>query len=725
MKIKSTLSFLVLLFLIVACSTTNQDVSRWQKQAENITIIRDNWGIPHVYGKTDADAVFGILYAQCEDDFNRVEVNYATAMGRMAEFDGESSLSADLRMKLYIDPVEVKKEYKNSPEWLKKLMDAFADGINYYLYTHPEVKPKVITHFEPWMALTFSEGSIGGDIEKISTRDLASFYLNNTKKEVAEVIINQDQEPRGSNGFAISPKNTVNGNALFLINPHTSFFFRPEVHMTSEEGLNAYGAVTWGQFFVYQGFNDKCGWMHTSSAADVIDYYYETIVEQNGKYFYKYGEELKPIIEKEITLKYKDGEKLSEKKVTAYYTHHGPIIREEGDKWVSISLMVAHEKALTQSYMRTKANSYDEFYQTMELKTNSSNNTVYADGDGNIAYFHGNFMPIRNEKFDWSGIVDGSDPETDWKGLHEINDMIHVLNPENGWIQNCNSTPFTVAGKYSPKREDFPAYMAPDLQNFRAIHAEMVLENQTDFTLEKLHDAAYDSYLPAFELYIPVLLDDYNNLASNNKLKTELREPVDALRNWDLRFSEESIETSLAIYWGQEMMNTARVLRLDRSISIYDYMADGMSSENRLSSLLLAVNKLKNDFGSWKTPWGNINRYQRVNGEIVQPFNDDLPSLPVGFASSAWGSLASFGARSYPGTKKMYGASGNSFVCMVEFGEKIIAKSSLAGGQSGDPKSPHFADQALDYTKGKFKDVNFYKADIEKNAERTYHPGEK
>jgi len=465
--------------------------------------------------------------------------------------------------------------------------------------------------------------------------------------------------------------------------------------------------------------------MHTSSAADVIDYYYETIVEQNGKYFYKYGEELKPIIEKEITLKYKDGEKLSEKKVTAYYTHHGPIIREEGDKWVSISLMVAHEKALTQSYMRTKANSYDEFYQTMELKTNSSNNTVYADGDGNIAYFHGNFMPIRNEKFDWSGIVDGSDLETDWKGLHEINDMIHVLNPENGWIQNCNSTPFTVAGKYSPKREDFPAYMAPDLQNFRAIHAEMVLENQTDFTLEKLHDAAYDSYLPAFELYIPVLLDDYNNLASNNKLKTELREPVDALRNWDLRFSEESIETSLAIYWGQEMMNTARVLRLDRSISIYDYMADGMSSENRLSSLLLAVNKLKNDFGSWKTPWGNINRYQRVNGEIVQPFNDDLPSLPVGFASSAWGSLASFGARSYPGTKKMYGASGNSFVCMVEFGEKIIAKSSLAGGQSGDPKSPHFADQALDYTKGKFKDVNFYKADIEKNAERTYHPGEK
>ena len=726
MKFKSTFSFIFLFFLIIACDPVDNELSRLENRANEITIIRDNWGIPHVYGKTDADAVFGLIYAQCEDDFNRVEVNYATAMGRMAEYEGESSLAADLRMKLYIDPVKVKEEYENSPEWLKQLMNAFADGANYYLLTHPDVTPKVITHFEPWMALTFSEGSIGGDIEQISTRDLASFYLNNPKNEVAEIILDGDEEPRGSNGFAISPKNTANGNALFLINPHTSFFFRPEVHMSSEEGLNAYGAVTWGQFFVYQGFNDNCGWMHTSSKADVIDYYYETIEKQDGKYFYKQGDELKPVIEREITLKYKDGDNMSEKVVTAYFTHHGPIIREEDNKWVSIALMVEHEKALTQSYMRTKSKNYDEFYQTMEIKTNSSNNTVYADKDGNIAYFHGNFMPIRNEKFNWAGIVDGSDPETDWKGLHELKDMIIVKNPENGWVQNCNGTPFTVAGKFSPKPEDFPTYMAPDLQNFRQIHAEMVLENQTDFTLEKLRDAAYDSYLPAFELYIPVLLDDYANLkASDKKLKEALSEPVEALRNWDYRFSEESTETSLAVYWGQEMMNTLRILRIDPGNDIYEYMADGMSSKDRLNSLLAAVSKLQNDFGSWQTPWGNINRYQRVNGEIVQPFNDDLPSLPVGFVTSRWGSLASFGSRSYPGTKKMYGTSGNSFVCMVEFGDKIIAKSSLAGGQSGDPNSPHFDDQALDYTKGKFKDVNFYREDIEKNAERTYHPGEK
>jgi len=725
MKHKLIQSLTLLLFLGIACNPKyklSNDISRWEKQAKNVTIIRDNWGIPHIYGKTDADAVFGFIYAQCEDDFNRVEVNYATALGRTAEYEGEKALFTDLRMKLYINPEEVKKEYNKSPRWLKKLMDAFADGANYYLYTHPEVTPKVIDHFEPWMALAFSEGSIGGDIERISIRDLKSFYGNEkATKTLASVFIDEDDEPRGSNGFAISPKNTANGNALFLINPHTSFFFRPEVHVVSEEGLNAYGAVTWGQFFVYQGFNDNCGWMHTSSKADVIDYYYETIVEQDGKYFYKHGDDLKPVIEKEITLKYKENNELLEKKINAYYTHHGPVIREENGKWVSISLMVEHEKALTQSYMRTKAKSYEEFYETMKIRTNSSNNTVYADGKGNIAYFHGNFMPVRNENYNWAGIVDGSDPETDWKGLHPLKDMIIALNPENGWVQNCNATPFTVAGDYSPKREDYPDYMAPDFQNFRQLHAVKVLENKTDFTLASLRDAAYDSYLPAFEVYIPILIEDFKK--ADKQLQMKLKAPMKALKNWDYRFAENSTETSLAVYWGQEMMKMTRSIKIDPKVSVYDYIAKSLGSEKRVKALELAVVKLEADFGSWKTPWGEINRYQRVNGDIVQPFNDELPSLPVGFASSRWGSLASFGSRAYPNTKRMYGTSGNSFVAMVEFGEKIIAKSSLAGGQSGDPESPHFDDQAIMYTKGQFKDVLFYREDIEKNAERTYQPG--
>ena len=692
--------------LVTSCSSgdiSQSEIKKWEKQAENVTITRDNFGIPHIYGKTDADAVFGLLYAQCEDDFNRVEVNYINAMGRMAEVEGASQINTDLRMQLYINPVEVKKEYRKSPKWLKELMDAFADGINYYLYTHPEVKPKLLTHFEPWMALTFSEGSIGGDIERINTSQLGNFYGSEPAEQIKEE--DDEKEPGGSNGFAIAPKLSKSGNAMLLINPHTSFFFRSEVHMVSEEGLNAYGAVTWGQFFVYQGFNENCGWMHTSSRADAIDYYYETIVKKNGKLYYKYGDELRHLGERTISLKYKDGEKITTSDFIVYYTHNGPIIREENGKWVSIRLMVEHEKALTQSYLRTKAKGHEDFKKTMDLNTNSSNNTVYADSDGNIAYYHGNFIPVRNPEFNWAGIVDGSNPETDWKGLHTVDEMIFIHNPENGWIQNCNSTPFTACGDNSPDPKDYLSYMAPDRENARGLNAVRVLERQDDFTLDKLIATAYDSYLIYFEPLIPKLIKAYDE--ASPAFKKEMKEPIKILKTWDLRYSLSSIQTSLAIYWGME---------LNRSRNPDDQM---------LMAFRRAIHKLNTDFGSWQIPWGEINRYQRINGDIRQPFDDSKPSLPVDFASSRWGSLASFGARSYPGTKKMYGTSGNSFVAVVEFGDRIKAKSILAGGISGDPDSPHFDDQALMYTKGQFKDVLFYKEDIEANKKTKYHPGTK
>src|SRR5262249_30672051 len=224
------------------------ETAGWEKQAQNITIIRDTWGIAHVYGKTDADAVFGVIYAQAEDDFNRVETNYLNSIGRLAEAEGEGEIYRDLRMKLFIDPPNMKAKYDTSPPWLKSLMNAWADGLNFYLAKHPQVKPRVITKFEPWMALTFSEGSIGGDIERVNLRDLEAFYGKGPRRETSQASLDRDPvyvEPTGSNGIAVAPSNTTSKHALLLINPHTSFFFRSEAHMVSEEGLNAYGALTW------------------------------------------------------------------------------------------------------------------------------------------------------------------------------------------------------------------------------------------------------------------------------------------------------------------------------------------------------------------------------------------------------------------------------------------------------------------------------------------------
>ena len=590
-------------------------LARWQREARAVTIIRDDWGIPHIFGKSDADAVFGMIYAQAEDDFNRVETNYLNAMGRLAEAEGESAVYQDLRMKLFINPDSLRAQYARSPAWLKALMNAWADGLNFFLYKHPKVKPRVISQFEPWMALSFTEGSIGGDIERIDLRQLQAFY----DSSAGPTTSSEDDDPGGSNGFAIAPANTVNHHALLLINPHTSFFFRSELQVVSEQGLDAYGAVTWGQIFVYQGFNDRAGWMHTSSGVDAIDEYLEAVVKKGNRYFYRYGSADRPMTVSMITVPYKTAGGMARKTFTVYRTHHGPIVRHVGDGWVSIRLMQDPIHALTQSFSRTKAKSYRAFRQTMDLHTNSSNNTVYADADGNIAYFHGNFIPRRDTRFDWTRPVDGSNPATEWHGVLSVEETPHLLNPASGWLYNSNDAPWSAAGTSSPRKEDYPAYVQTGGGTARGRHAVRVLEKSKDFTLESLRAAAYDSYLTWFAEQLPALIQSWDSLPADDSLKTKVVEPIDQLRNWDLRWGATSIPTSVAVFWGERLG--------DRT------------GRDAVQALAEAVDRLTIDFGTWKTPWGDINRFQRLTDDIVHPFTDSGPSIPVPFTSARWGSL--------------------------------------------------------------------------------------
>ena len=674
--------------------------------ARDVTIVRDDWGIAHVYGKTDADVVFGAMYAQAEDDFNRIETNYLNALGRLAEAEGESRIYQDLRMKLFIDPAELQRQYAASPAWLQALMNAFADGLNHYLARHPEVQPRVIRHFEPWMALSFTEGSIGGDFERVNLAQLEAFYGHHAVAQTAPV----DPEPRGSNGIAIAPANTAAHHALLLINPHTSFFFRSELQMVSQAGLNAYGAATWGQFFIYQGFNQHAGWMHTSSGVDAVDEYLETIEHRGDGLYYRYGKELRPLIATQITVPYRTASGMAHKTFTVYRTHHGPIVREAGGQWVSVRLMQKPIEALTQSFMRTKATDYASFRKTMELRANSSNNTIFADAGGDIAYFHGNFIPRRDTRFDFTKPVDGSDPATEWQGLLAVDETPHLLNPATGWLYNSNNWPWSAAGASSPKQQDYPAYVESGTESARGLHAIRLLQNKHDFTLESLLAAAYDSYLPWFEKPLPALFQAWDQAPATHPLKAALAAQVELLRHWDLRWGVSSVPTSLAIFWGEDLRT-----RVGPDVS-------QASPQQLLEALAAASARLQTGFGTWRKPWGEINRFQRLTGDIVQPFNDAGPSLPIGFTSGIWGSLAAFGARPYPGTKKWYGTSGNSFVAVVEFGEKVRALAVTAGGESGHPASPHFNDQAQRYATGDLREVYFYPSQLKGHTARQYRP---
>jgi acyl-homoserine-lactone acylase len=730
----ATVCVLVLVLLSIQPATAQSrnsphsgpEWARWKAQAARVTIIRDDWGIAHVKGRSDADAVFGMIYAQAEDDCNRVETNYLVSLGRLAEADGEGAIWQDLRQRLFLDPATLKADYATSPGWLKKLMEAWADGLNYYLATHPGVHPRVLTRFEPWMALSFSEGSIGGDIERVPLTQLQAFY---ERRPVAMTNAERGlmfREPQGSNGFAVAPSHTQEGHALLLINPHTSFFFRSELQMTSEAGLNAYGAVTWGQFFVYQGFNTKAGWMHTSSGVDNVDEFAETITAgPHDALFYKYGARVRPVTTRQITLSYRQADgSFGTRTFTTYATHHGPIVRAADGKWIAFALMNRPVAALEQSFLRTKAGDYASFLKIAQLKANSSNNTVFADSKGEIAYLHPQFVPVRADRFDYRKPVDGSDPATDWKGLHTLESLPHVVNPANGWVMNVNNWPWTAAGADSPKAADFPRYMDQVGESPRGEHALLVLDARRDFTLRTLIAAAYDPYLPAFSRDIPLLLAAYDRLPEHDPLKTSLDEPVKQLRGWDYRWGLDSTPTSLAVFWGEALWSVAAQPAKAADMTVWDYMAERTSDAQKLTALAQAAQRLERDFGGTAVPWGEINRFQRNDDAIAPAFDDQKPSIPIPFTSSQWGSLASFAAQSYPGTRRYYGTRGNSFVAAVEFGPTVRALAVSIGGESGDPASRHFLDQAERYAHGDLRQVYFYPADLQGHIERRYHPGE-
>jgi acyl-homoserine-lactone acylase len=726
---------LPLLLLLTTAAAPPPELQRLRAEAARVTITRDDWGIAHVHGVTDADAVFGMIYAQAEDDFPRVEANYLTSLGLTAEAEGEKAIWQDLRARLYVSPAELKADYARSPVQMRKLMDAWADGLNYFLATHPEVRPQVIRHFEPWMVMSFTEGSIGGDIERIDLDKLRDFYTSTRHPEVASSgtakrtswAMQQAQrelEPQGSNGIAIGPKLTGDGGSLLLINPHTSFYFRSELQMSSDEGLDAYGAATWGQFFIYQGFNPHIGWMHTSSGVDNVDEFAEKVERRGKGYCYWYGKTCRPLQARPITIRYKlKNGKLGSRSFTAWMTHRGPIVASENGRWTAFAMMDRPVEAIQQSFLRTKATDLASFMRISDLKANSSNNTVFADDKGEIAVLAPQFMPVRDNRFDYTRPVDGSNPATDWKGLHPVSQLPNTIDPATGWAFNSNDWLYSAGGPASPKPADFPKYLDMAGESYRTIHATRLLTERGKWTLDRLQSAAFDSAQPSFEILVPMLVSAWQALPASDPRRARLAQPIATLANWDKRWSVSSIPNTLAQFWGDELAKAATARDWNDHQNMFRHM-EQLTPAEKIDTFTRGLGRLERDFGGWRVPWGEVNRFQRISPAIDSPFDDSKPSIPVGFTSNKWGSLASFGASQKPGTKRWYGTNGNSFVAVVEFTRNgPHARAVTAGGESGHPDSPHFADEAQRYATGNLREVYFRPEQLRGHTERTYHPG--
>ena len=733
-----TAAILMLLTQSQMVSRTEAQQNSPEKVAGSVTIYRDTWGVPHVYGPTDYSVMFGFIYAQAEDNFWQIEDSYIQSLGRSAEVYGASGLDADL-VNHSLEIVRFSQaEYGKLDKQSKEFCQAVADGLNYFLEKNPQVKPRLITKFEPWHAVAFGrfaqyqlfiyrragirDSEIRTAVKEIKANgDTGYLPPSENHDDVAEAQMGENII--GSNTWAITPAKSASGNAMLFINPHQPFFGPGqwiEGHIHSDSGWNLSGATFPGSPFPTLGHNDNLGWSHTVNAPDVIDVWEESFSDAANPLNYKYGNGYRTATEWNDTVSIKTDKGIETKTFKFRKTHHGPVVAVRNGKQLTVKMAMFEEGGqLQQRYAMGRARNYNEFKQAMAKLSVPMFNTMYADRDGNIWYLYNGAIPIRDTKYDWSKPVDGSDPGTEWKGYHKLEELPQIFNPPAGWAQNCNATPFlaTQEGNGNPDQSKFPAYMVSENDNSRSRISRRVLSERPKFSFEDWSKAAFDRRCVEAEVLIPKIAAEWDKQNTANPAQAQkTAEAVELLKKWDKISSVDSEAMTLFTLWAYNR-STPQARQMTKN-----------NPAPELAVLEYTMGDIAKNWGGWKVPWGEMARIQRVHTSgVLEPFSDDKPSLPVAGGPGEYvGIVFNFYTPEVKGLKRRYGTVGHSFVKVVEFDKKKPrAMSLLQFGQSGDPASKHYFDQAKLYSKMEFKPAWFALEDIKANLETSYHPGMK
>jgi len=733
-------------------STAAAAAARASALAKTVTIQRDTFGVPHVYGPTDASCVFGFIYAQAEDYFWQIEDSYLRSLGRAAEVYGDKSLPDDLvNLALEITRLS-KEEYKKATPKTKELCQALADGLNYYLAVNPQVKPRLITHFEPWHTLAFrrfilyqsfiygKSGLKASDIlpavQEIHDNKVGAVaFPADLRAELA--VLEQDRQSMsehvGSNMWAVRPDKSASGKALMFINPHQPFFGPGqwyEGHVISGEGWNLLGACFFGSPFPTLGYNGHVAWSHTVNNPDIVDLYTITFDDKTDPLRYRYGDGSKQATAWTEDVTVKDANGPVSRRFRFTKTHQGPLVAIRNGKPLAIRLAKLEDgEAIEQSYAMGRAQSVAEFKEAMRPCKLPMFNTIVADTGGNIFYVYNGAVPRRSAKFDWTKPVDGSNPETQWQGYLRFDELPQLENPQCGFLQNCNQSPLSTtpvakelqAGEVdeNPKASQYPPYLMAtehERDNPRAQISRRILHSTAKFAYEDWTRDGFNTKILEAELRIPDLVKEWEALSSKEPDRAaKLKEPVELLKGWDCISAVDSVPMTLFA----ETYDRALKLIAKRDLQNYP----------RIRALEATLANLEKTHGSWKVAWGEINRLQRIHGSQIDQrgqgaFRDDQPSLPIAGAPGPLGVVFNFYAVPQAGQKRHYGVAGHSFVGAIELAAQPKAKTILQFGESGDPASPHWFDQAALYAKKQFKPSWYAQADVEAHSERHYHPGE-
>lgn len=716
-----------------AAAKTTAAEARAEKIARSVTIYRDSYGVPHIYGPTDASCVFGYIYAQAEDNFWQIEDSYIRALGRASEVYGERTLADDMLNRALEIPRLAKAEYDRTTGRARELSNALADGLNYFLAHNPQVKPRLITHFEPWHSFAFSRytiyqqfiyGKSGLKVEEIKAAvqalDATGAAAGSSTVSL-NIPINGLDEPQeepivGSNMWTVTPSKSASGHALLFINPHQPFFGAGqwyEGHVHSNEGWNLSGASFFGSPYPSIGHNEYLGWSHTVNDPDIVDVFIEKFEDPKSPLAYRYGTGTRNATEWTGTIAVKTAKGVEPRSFKFRKTHHGPIVAVREGKPLSIKLAQLEEGGwIDEWYAMGKAKTIAEFKAAMSKCAIPMFNAMAADRDGNIFYVYNGSVPRRPAKFDWSKPVDGSNPEAEWQGYHSFNELPQLMNPKTGFMQNCNQTPFTTTADGNPAKESFPNYMTRESDNARARISRRILSSHEKFSFDDWTRAGLDTTVLESETQIPQIAADWEKLKTTDPARAaKLADAIALLKSWNHVSTIDSKAMTLFA------LTFERATRLLAQKVKDDWL--------RIRALEEVMSDLTRDFGTWQVAWGDINRLQRIqSGGELETFSDERPSLPIAGAPGPIGIVNNFYTRPVAGQKRRYGVAGTSFVSVVEFGPKVHARSLLVFGQSADPKSPYNFDQAQLYSKKEFKPAWFTLEEIKANSKRTYHPGQ-
>jgi acyl-homoserine-lactone acylase len=718
-------------YAVSAATKPTAREARAEKIARSVTIYRDSYGVPHIYGPTDASCVFGYIYAQAEDNFWQIEDSYIRSLGRASEVYGDRTLADDMLNRALEIPRLAKAEYDRTTGRARQLSDALADGLNYFLAHNPQVKPRLITHFEPWYSFAFSRytiyqqfiyGKSGLRVDEIKSavQALDSSGAGGSSTVSLNLPMSAFDEPQeeaivGSNMWTVTPAKSADGHALLFINPHQPFFGPGqwyEGHVHSGEGWDLSGASFFGSPYPSIGHNQYLGWSHTVNDPDIVDVFIEKFDDSKNPLAYRYGDGHRIATEWTDSIGVKTSKGIESRSFKFRKTHHGPIVSVREGKPLTVKLARLEEGGwIDEWYQMGKARNMAEFKAAMAKCAIPMFNAMYADRDGNIFYVYNGSVPKRPTKFDWSKPVDGSNPEAEWNGYHSFDELPQLTNPKTGFMQNCNQTPFTTTADGNPAKDSFPNYMTHESDNARARISRRILSTHDKFSFDDWARAGLDTTVLESETQIPDLVAEWEKLKEKNAERaSKLSGAITELKSWDHVSTIDSKAMTLFALWFE------RNARLQAQKVKDEWL--------RIRALEEVVADLNRDFGTWRVAWGEINRLQRIqSGGELETFNDDKASLPIAGAAGPVGIVNNFYARPEKGQKRRYGVAGTSFVSVVEFGPKVQARSLLVFGENSDPKSPNYLDQSQLYSKKQFKPAWFTLAEIKANSKRVYHPG--